>query len=128
MSSVDVSSLLAEIQRLEGRFKTILAVERNAVDTHVMGVYVSAKTLEAAVACLALCATVLQSQTWQPIETAPKDGTPFFVYWSKSLMGDPTSDKVSGWDEYQEILGYGEPPATHWMAAAPPLPRSPGDK
>jgi Protein of unknown function (DUF551) len=59
---------------------------------------------------------------WQPIETAPKD-RPFLIYWQQSLIGQPCVDIVS-WQEYQEILGYGEPPATHWM----PLPDPPEER
>ena len=61
-----------------------------------------------------------EGPAWQPIATAPKDGTPFFVYWQKSLVGEPEIDKVAGWEEYQEVLSFGEPPATHWMALPQP--------
>lgn len=56
-------------------------------------------------------------QEWQPIETiqaAAKEKL-FLVYW-------PNGDTdVLGWKEYNEIISYGEPPATHWM----PLPPAP---
>jgi hypothetical protein len=60
-------------------------------------------------------------ETWHPIVSAPRDGRPFLVSWSKSLMGDPAVDMVGSWAEYEEILGYGEPPATHWY----PIPAPP---
>ncbi len=60
-------------------------------------------------------------ETWQPIDSAPRDGRPFLVSWSTSLMGDPAVDMVGSWAEYEEILGYGEPPATHWC----PIPAPP---
>lgn len=53
---------------------------------------------------------------WQPIETAPKDGRQFVVCWS-----DGHFDMMGGWEEYSEIVEFGEPPATHWL----PLPDPP---
>lgn len=58
---------------------------------------------------------------WQPMETAPKDGTQFLVYWQGSPMGGKPSYYCIAWDEYQEIQSYGEPPALGWM----PLPAAP---
>lgn len=57
---------------------------------------------------------------WRAIETMPKDCGPCLVCWSR---GDDEQrvDKIGGWEEYSEIIGYGEPPATHWM----PLPAPP---
>lgn len=64
---------------------------------------------------------------WQPIETMPTEQRgPFLVYWRKSLMGGATIDLVAGRREYDEIIGFGEPPATHWMPV--PDPPATGDK
>ena len=69
-----------------------------------------------------LLALVDEPRDWHPIETAPKDGRKFLVFWLNSLMGDPEIDMVTGWREYQEILELGEPPATHWSPVpAPPV-------
>lgn len=57
-----------------------------------------------------------QRSGWQPIDTAPKDGGQFVALWS-----DGRCDMMGGWAEYEEILGYGEKPATHWL----PLPAPP---
>ena len=57
---------------------------------------------------------------WQTIETAPKDGRPFFVYWPARQGCEPHIDQMADWDEYQEILSFGEPPATHWIRIDPP--------
>lgn len=58
---------------------------------------------------------------WQPIESAPKDGTGFLVYWPASKHHGAEIDRVSGWEEYAEIIGFGQLPATHWH----PLPDPP---
>lgn len=55
----------------------------------------------------------VKTTEWQPIETAPKEGQ--FV----ALFPDGMCDMMGGWDEYQEILGYGEAPATHWLRLPP---------
>lgn len=56
----------------------------------------------------------LPPRGWQDIASAPKDGTPFLVY-----FGDQV-ELVAGWREYSEIIGFGETPSTHWHAV--PLP------
>lgn len=69
-----------------------------------------------------IAALLVMLPTWQPISTAPKDGPPFLVYWRKSITGRESIDLV-GPEEYQEIIGYGEPPAEAWMPLPlPPLP------
>lgn len=60
-----------------------------------------------------------QIQQWQPIETIPEKG-PFLVYWRKSLLGGPQIDMVGGKFEYDEIIGFGEPPALCWHALPDP--------
>jgi hypothetical protein len=62
---------------------------------------------------------------WQPMATVPypRDGKPFLVWWPKhpARPGDGDyADTVGGHKEYEEILGYGEVPASHWMRPAPP--------
>jgi hypothetical protein len=82
---------------------------------------------------------------WQPIETAPKDGTPVLVYWpcieidedgdvTGKVLADPGLVGVSqnahgGWEDpeclnavgyhFDDLWEYGAP--THWM----PLPTAP---
>lgn len=60
---------------------------------------------------------------WRPIETLPADyDKPFLVFWrTSSAVGEPEADKVGGRKEYEEILAFGEPPASHWQ----PLPDPP---
>ena len=68
---------------------------------------------------------------WQPIETAPKDGTAILAYWDCSLNGRIidndkcyaiTRRKNSSWVNFEDDDDeYSEP--THWM----PLPKRPAD-
>lgn len=62
--------------------------------------------------------------SWQPIETAPKDGSHVLVYergrvfeaqWADTFLGK----RNRGWMNYNE--GTGEKSPTHWM----PLPEAP---
>jgi hypothetical protein len=64
----------------------------------------------------------LAQQGWQPMDTAPRDGTPFLVTWAPSRMGGPRGcvEMVGGWHEYEECRSYGEPEAYGWH----PLPRA----
>lgn len=67
---------------------------------------------------------------WQPIETAPKDGTPILGYYYGNFLtahwgadGSENRGGKSGWidgsfDKYEEFFVY---PLTHWM----PLPSAP---
>lgn len=60
--------------------------------------------------------------TWQPIETLTKDYKgQFVVYWRASVMGSAFADMMGGWDEYQQVLDFGEAPASHWMPIDPPV-------
>ena len=61
---------------------------------------------------------------WQPIESAPKDDRPFLVLWDKSLMGRSGEMDIVSRREYEEIIGFGEPPALAWHPL-PPLPALP---
>ena len=59
--------------------------------------------------------------TWQPIESAPKDGTPILLYDAKLPLEPPTVGSI--WeDEAIDANGveFFQPP-THWM----PLPEPP---
>ena len=63
--------------------------------------------------------------TWQPIETAPKDGKPILGY-DPSLLGIVIAEwhGVNGWyvnQGTQDGLGFECMPLTHWM----PLPNPP---
>ena len=68
--------------------------------------------------------------TWQPIETAPKDGTKFLAYWP-DVHGNQSESVVTTWHEqYSYLLNAFHTPydsedwtnaPTHWM----PLPEPP---
>lgn len=65
--------------------------------------------------------SVAERETWQPIETAPKDGTVFLACWVTD--GGPYFGAVQwqydGWVENSEPVGL----PTHWMPLpAPPTP------
>ena len=76
-------------------------------------------------------AKLAQAQTWQPIETAPKDGTKFFAYWPDHL-GNGSECVVTTWFGpwatgsselvFQTAFEWAhERNPTHWMPhAAPP--------
>ena len=80
-------------------------------------------------------AKLAQAQTWQPIETAPKDGTKFFAYWPDHL-GNGSECVVTTWFGpwatgselvFQTAFEWGDESSnpTHWMPhAAPPAPPS----
>lgn len=75
---------------------------------------------------------------WQPIETAPKDGTPVILYlrapWSRVEMAQ-WYEPWKSWQaniyemiEGDEVLGIGSAIPTHWMLLpAPPTPTK-GDR
>lgn len=71
---------------------------------------------------------------WQPIETAPRDGTPILVYSPGHDQSDPTNIIVAKFEDYEgetwwafcenvlaDIAGQVDPEPTHWM----PLPEPP---
>jgi hypothetical protein len=79
-------------------------------------------------------AKLAQAQTWQPIETAPKDGTKFLAYWPDHL-GNGSDCVVTTWFGpwatgselvFQTAFEWAhERNPTHWMPhAAPPAPPS----
>ena len=49
------------------------------------------------------------SPVWRRIESAPKDGTRFLVFFPSGHIA------VAAWDEWDEIS-----PPTHWMPLPPP--------
>lgn len=58
------------------------------------------------------------AQTWQPIETAPKNGTEVLVYDDGAIMVSSWLDdgqRAGWWDN-----GLMDPPPTHWMPLPPP--------
>ena len=64
--------------------------------------------------------------TWQPIETAPKDGVGIMTYphyrvtfWSNECLTVSGKGWAGSWDEYTESFSSITP--THWM----PLPAAP---
>jgi hypothetical protein len=69
---------------------------------------------------------------WQPIETAPKDGTFILIYlgdpWNKVEMArwydtwnNWQTDILPDYPEREEVYGIGSCVPTHWM----PLPEAP---
>ena len=60
---------------------------------------------------------------WQPIETAPKDGTPMLVYLAEVMVNSYV--QVATFHPNISIVGgqfaFDAPQATHWM----PLPEPP---
>lgn len=86
---------------------------------------VAAQNLARAEQAEAEVTTLHQAHQWQPIETAPTDGTNVLLWWPFWCKGRPTI----GWFGYKGIgqwvcpealEGDGDPP-THWM----PLPAAP---
>lgn len=67
---------------------------------------------------------------WQPIETAPKDGSVVFVWHDTTTHHDIKFDiniKKAYWNYGWSVEGVGgnvPPKITHWM----PLPKPPGGK
>ena len=58
---------------------------------------------------------------WQPISTAPKDGTRILAHW---LYHGDFAYEVVAWDEDSKewfAMSFGLQPPTHWM----PLPEAP---
>lgn len=55
---------------------------------------------------------------WQPIETAPKDGTSVLLWWNGSMFVGAwgTGEENKGWYSGEDYV-----PATNWM----PLPNPP---
>lgn len=64
-------------------------------------------------------APVLLSDAWQPIETAPKDGTPVLVYHNRMVIEAWYSNK---WGRFvqSETGGHNGIKPEHWMPLPPP--------
>jgi hypothetical protein len=61
------------------------------------------------------------SQSWQPIETLTADFQGQFVAWFPMIGADRGgADMMGGWAEYQELLGFGQHPATYWLPISKP--------
>jgi Protein of unknown function (DUF551) len=56
---------------------------------------------------------------WQPIETAPKDGTDILVYSNERIISAHWSVPADAWVEVVHDYSFAAP--THWM----PLPEPP---
>lgn len=61
------------------------------------------------------------AQQWRPIETAPKDWTPYLAYDSYSMMVLKASEYTPGKALCSSCEEYGASRPTHWM----PLPEPP---
>jgi hypothetical protein len=57
---------------------------------------------------------------WQPIDSAPKDGTRILIY--EAEQGEPGTVRVSCWRNDTIPAGWtgGEHPPTHWLPLPPP--------
>lgn len=78
----------------------------------------------------------LKSDTWRPIETAPKDGTPILACspgyegefqrgsWPTTIFWGTYHPNSPGKGEWRDGAGHRRPYFTHWM----PLPKSPKEK
>ena len=64
--------------------------------------------------------TAAEGEGWQPIDTAPKDGTPFLVYWDMA-PGDRHVEMVDDWETYLVTIDLVARPASGWH----PLPAPP---
>ena len=71
-----------------------------------------------------------QPQGWQPIETAPKDGTAILLWWpywssSRAIVGwwAPRQPDL-GWSAWESSYQGNCPGPTHWM----PLPEPPTEE
>lgn len=62
---------------------------------------------------------------WQPIETAPLDGSPVLAVWMfdplNNEAGSETHEVVRWFSGYWDANGESRPTPTHWM----PLPEAP---
>ena len=81
---------------------------------------------------------VMDERKWQPIETAPKDGTPILaldwlfhtnipkpaiMYWGEDHRGGAWCDYAS-WEDPAEHTGWEYEMVSHWMPL-PELPKNP---
>lgn len=75
-------------------------------------------------AALSAAIALMRGQSWQPIETAPRDGTAVFAFWGRDTRQDERSFAVTlfrdgEWRNPDNTDDwYGEP--THWQPLVPP--------
>lgn len=69
----------------------------------------------------AALAAEMNRAEWQPISSAPLDGTNILAYWAKSDWFGVAYYANNSWEDYEDKCWISEP--THWM----PLPQSPKD-
>jgi hypothetical protein len=62
---------------------------------------------------------------WRSMESARTHGKPFLVSFPASQDTPAMVELVAGWREYEEIIGYGDPPADGWMPVPDPMPLPP---
>jgi hypothetical protein len=88
--------------------------------THWDGCWMTHRNCRTLLALDAL-ARLREAQTWQPIETAPKDGTEVLA-WRGGRRGIVRwHENSSYWDEWHRPTAHCRVEPTHWM----PLPRTP---
>lgn len=140
--SMTLPEILARLERMEQELREF-ADERattllRAIAAGFVGLHTGQQAGHAALDALALSEArkALKGQGWQPIETAPKDGTRVFVYgwqYGVSLLGvgywfqSRTIKELGGWICHtlpeQVVSGTFTDP-THWM----PLPAPPTEE
>lgn len=74
-------------------------------------------------------ATKVEPVAWQPIETAPKDGTYFLAYWPVNTFSDRY--QVTQWDGCERFVDNADHidwlQPSHWMPL-PPAPKGQSDE
>lgn len=113
---MDLEELLIEARSLAGDL-TFAADESGGASVKLTEL--AAETIDGLVAAL-------QAQRWQPIESAPKDGTRVLIYGPSDFIPGGRGISLASWDystwvgDFHEEVYAGEGP-THWM----PLPEAP---
>lgn len=69
--------------------------------------------------------TAVPAAQWQPIASAPKDGTPVILWWShwntaQGILGSFNPHNRGGQWEAPEVKYHSGPPPTHWMKLPEP--------
>lgn len=92
----------------------------SSIESEIAQITTKAAELEAAIA---VADTAAAEQQWQPIETAPKDGTPILAV-SEAHIKEGWSPQVIEWSDvwmYSECFDEFMFEPTHWM----PIPAAP---